>query len=160
MTTDNSKRRRGFGLAVIALCVPLVATYEGTVLHRHADPIGIPSICMGETDKAVVMMERLSTAQCTAVLGASLMQHAQDVAVCVNRETKPHEAAAILSWSYNVGAGAACSSTLIRKLNAGAPPIEWCAELKRWTYAGGKQLPGLIRRRDAEFRMCTTGNWQ
>jgi hypothetical protein len=29
-----------------------------------------------------------------------------------------------------------------------------CAELSRWTYAGGKQLPGLVRRRAAERQLC------
>jgi lysozyme len=65
-----------------------------------------------------------------------------------------HEAAAVLSWGYNVGVSAACTSTLVAKINAGAPAKEWCVELKRWVYAGGKKLRGLERRREAEYTMC------
>jgi hypothetical protein len=45
-----------------------------------------------------------------------------------------------VSFAFNVGDDAFCRSTLVRKANAG--DIDGaCAELSRWTYAGGKQLP-------------------
>ncbi|WP_417283029.1 glycoside hydrolase family protein [Comamonas sp.] len=41
----------------------------------------------------------------------------------------------------------------MRKANAG--DIDGaCAELIRWTYAGGKQLPGLVKPRAAERQLC------
>jgi len=151
-------KKAGFGFSAIILACGLVANYEGLVLNRYADPVGIPTICFGETDKDVVRFDTLNRQQCTAVLGASLAEHARAVAPCITREIKPYEAAAVLSWSYNVGAGAACKSTLVKKLNAGQ---EWCRELKRWVFAGGESdpLPGLVKRRAAEYQMCTTGKW-
>lgn len=144
--------KAGIGsLAAVLLAVPVVALYEGEMLTTYADPVGIPTVCYGETDKALTMRGRFSRDECRAVLGASLMAHALELDKCLTRELKPHEAAAILSWGYNVGAGAACKSTLVRKANAGEP---FCAELSRWTYAGGKQLPGLVKRRAAERAMC------
>ncbi|WP_232073314.1 glycoside hydrolase family protein [Variovorax sp. RA8] len=38
---------------------------------------------------------------------------------------------ALLSFTFNVGRGKLCGSTLVQKANAGAQPLEWCAELKR-----------------------------
>jgi len=149
-------KKAGFGFSAIILACGLVANYEGLVLSRYADPVGIPTICFGETDKEVIRFDTLNREQCTVVLGASLAEHARYVAPCITREIKPYEAAAVLSWSYNVGAGAACKSTLIRKLNAGQ---EWCSELKRWNVADGQVLKGLVKRRDAEYQMCTTGKW-
>lgn len=149
-------KKAGFGFSAIILACGLVANYEGLVLGRYADPVGIPTICFGETDKEVVSFNVLNQQQCTALLGASLAEHARAVAPCITREIKPYEAAAVLSWSYNVGAGAACKSTLIKKLNAGQ---EWCSELKRWDKAGGQVLKGLTKRRAAEYQMCTTGKW-
>jgi lysozyme len=63
---------------------------------------------------------------------------------------------ALSSWAFNVGASAAKESTLIRRLNRGeysAVPFE----LSRWTLAGGQQLPGLVRRREAEGRLFAHG---
>lgn len=156
----NPKRRSGFGLAVIALAVTGVIGFEGTSLRPYEDPVRVNTICMGETDRDVVAMGTLTLQQCTAVLGASLQEHASHVAPCISRPVRRNEAAAILSWSYNIGATAACKSTLIRKLNDGAQAVDWCDEIKRWTYAGGKQLPGLVARRESEYRMCTTGVWK
>lgn len=150
-------KKAGFGFSAIILACGLVANYEGLVLGRYADPVGIPTICFGETDKEVVNFNVLNRQQCTAVLGASLAEHARAVAPCITREIKPYEAAAVLSWSYNIGAGAACKSTLVKKLNTGQ---EWCSELKRWDKAGGQVLKGLTKRRAAEYQMCTTGKWE
>jgi lysozyme len=150
-------KKAAFGFSAIILACGLVANYEGLVLSRYADPVGIPTICFGETDKDVVRFGALNRHQCTVVLGASLAEHARAVAPCITREIKPYEAAAVLSWSYNVGAVAACKSTLVKKLNANQ---EWCSELKRWDKAGGQVLKGLTKRRAAEYQMCTTGKWE
>lgn len=64
-----------------------------------------------------------------------------------------HEWDAIISWSFNVGARAACESTLVKKLQAfdytGA-----CQELLRWNRFQGKELAGLTKRRQSEYRKC------
>ncbi|WP_220473985.1 lysozyme [Klebsiella pneumoniae] len=56
---------------------------------------------------------------------------------------------ALVSFTFNLGAGALQRSTLRRKVNRGehqAVP----ADLMKWVWAAGKRLPGLIRRRQAE----------
>jgi lysozyme len=64
-----------------------------------------------------------------------------------------HEWDSIISWSFNVGARAACGSTLVKKLQAfdyaGA-----CQELLRWNRFQGSVLPGLTKRRQDEYRKC------
>jgi lysozyme len=64
-----------------------------------------------------------------------------------------HEWDAIISWSFNVGAWAACGSTLVKKLQAfdyaGA-----CQELLRWDKFNGAPLAGLTKRRQSEYRQC------
>lgn len=59
---------------------------------------------------------------------------------------------ALVSFVFNVGIGAFQRSSLLRRLNSGdhaAVP----KELMRWTKAGGKELAGLKRRREAEARL-------
>lgn len=64
-----------------------------------------------------------------------------------------HEWDAVISWSFNVGDRAACSSTLVKKLQAfdyeGA-----CKELLRWDKFNGKPLAGLTKRRQSEYQKC------
>ncbi len=59
--------------------------------------------------------------------------------------------AAIVDFTFNLGAGRLQTSTLRRRVNQ----QDWIAaaqELRRWVYGGGKVLPGLVSRRDAELR--------
>ena len=60
--------------------------------------------------------------------------------------------AAIVDFTFNLGAGRLQASTLRRRINQ----RDWVAtaqELRRWVYGGGKVLPGLVSRRDAELRL-------
>lgn len=163
MTAHAATKKPGskakIGLLAVVLATPMVMFYEGVELRRYVDPVGIPTACIGETDTEVLVRERFSRDECVALLGASLAEHAQGVSACIQRPLAPHEAAAVLSWTFNVGVGAACSSTLMRKLNAGLPAEQWCPELHRWNRAGGRVLNGLTKRREAEYRMCITGKW-
>ena len=66
-----------------------------------------------------------------------------------------HEWDAYVSWAYNVGVGAACRSTLVRKLKQTPPDYAGaCAELLRWTKQNGRELAGLVKRRADEYRLC------
>lgn len=153
-TTNNGGKGVGISLGAILLSLPIVMYFEGLVPTTYIDPVGIPTVCYGETDKTITMQQRFSNEECLVLLGASLQKHAAEVSKCVTQPIKDHEAAAVLSWGYNVGPAAACKSTLVRKINAGEPAAAWCPELFKWVYAGGKKLKGLERRREAEYKMC------
>ena len=143
------------GAAAAALVVSTVAFYEGTVLRTYRDPIGIVTACTGHTGPELRMGQTFTKEQCTEMLYVDLLKHAQALE-CVKRPMSDGQKAAFLSFSFNVGNGAFCSSTLVRKANAGDMPGA-CAELSRWTYAGGKQLLSLIKRRAAERKLCEEG---
>ena len=56
---------------------------------------------------------------------------------------------ALCSFTFNLGAGALQRSTLRRKVNrAEHGAVPW--EFRRWVWAGGRKLKGLVRRREAE----------
>jgi len=60
--------------------------------------------------------------------------------------------AAIVDFTFNLGAGRLQTSTLRRRVNQ----KDWSAaalELRRWVYGGGRVLPGLVARREAECRL-------
>lgn len=57
--------------------------------------------------------------------------------------------AAIVDFTFNLGAGRLQTSTLRLRINQ----LDWSAaeqELHRWIYGGGRVLPGLVKRREAE----------
>jgi GH24 family phage-related lysozyme (muramidase) len=59
---------------------------------------------------------------------------------------------ALVSFTFNLGAGALQRSTLRRKVNRGdhaAVP----AEFRKWVWVGGRKLEGLVRRREAEAEL-------
>jgi GH24 family phage-related lysozyme (muramidase) len=63
---------------------------------------------------------------------------------------------ALLSFTYNLGSGALQRSTLRRKVNCeehAAVPVEF----RKWVWAGGRKLRGLIRRREAEAAHYDSG---
>lgn len=72
---------------------------------------------------------------------------------CVSVPLHQHEYDAFLSLSYNIGASAFCSSTLVRKLNAG-DHTGACDEILRWDKFRGQPLRGLTLRRQKEHRQC------
>jgi lysozyme len=60
--------------------------------------------------------------------------------------------AAIVDFTFNLGAGRLQTSTLRRRINQ----RDWLAagqELRRWVYGGGRVLPGLVTRREAEVTL-------
>ncbi len=72
---------------------------------------------------------------------------------CVRVPLHQHEYDAFLSLAYNIGPGAFCGSTLVRRLNAG-DYAGACAEILRWDRFRGEPLRGLTLRRQAENRQC------
>ena len=57
---------------------------------------------------------------------------------------------ALVDFAYNLGLGNLKSSTLLRKIKEGAPTGDIQEQFRRWVYAGGKVLKGLVRRREWE----------
>lgn len=131
--------------------------WEGKENTTYRDIVDIPTVCYGQTGTHIRMGQTFTDAECAAMLDAELRKYLTALDRCITQPVTPNQGAAVLSWTYNVGTGAACGSTLVRKLNAGAPTSEWCGELLRWNRAGGKVVRGLTLRRQAEHTLCVGG---
>lgn len=153
--TARNRLSLKIGAGATALAVPLVMLYEGTVLQSYRDPIGIITACVGHTGPELRMGQKYTRQQCEDMLYGDLLKHT--VALdCIKQPMADEQKAAFLSFAFNVGNKAFCDSTLARKANAGDMPGA-CAELSRWTRAGGRELPGLVKRRAAERELCEGG---
>lgn len=153
--TARQRLAAKIGAGAVALAVPLVMLLEGTVMHSYKDPIGIVTACVGHTGPELRMGQRYTREQCETMLYADLEKHAAALD-CIRAPLTDGQKAAFLSFAFNVGNRAFCGSTLVRKANAGDMPGA-CAELSRWTIAGGRELQGLVNRRAAERQLCEKG---
>lgn len=148
----NPRSAALIGVAVMGLATPVVYKYEGEIRRGYYDPIGIVTACVGHV-KTARIGKTYTAEECRALLVKDLEEHNAGLIQCVKVPMSDHVHASLLSFTFNVGIGAVCGSTLMRKLNAG-DTAGACAELSRWTFAGGKQLNGLIKRRAAERALC------
>lgn len=142
-------------LSAAALATSVIAAHEGLIHVGYKDPVGIPTACYGHTG-GVQLGKPYTDAECGAFLAQDAVSHGMDIDRCITRDIPVQSRAAFTSFAFNVGPAKFCGSTMARKANAGDLKGA-CAELSKWTYAGGKQLPGLINRRKAERALCEQG---
>lgn len=140
------------GVGAAALLLAYVPQFEGVILRGYKDPIGIVTACAGHTATAV-LGRPYTKEECTKLLDQDLVEHAEGAMACVHVETTQGQRAAFVSFAFNVGTHAWCSSTANRLLNQG-DYAGACAQLSRWTLAGGRELPGLVTRRKTERAIC------
>lgn len=140
---------------VAAVAVALVAGFEGLRTVAYLDPINVPTLCFGET-RGVKLGDVATAEECRAMLGNRLAEFSAGVDRCLTRPVPDPSYVAFLSFAYNVGTGAFCGSTLLRKANAGDLRGA-CDELLRWDRARGVRLPGLTKRRQEERALCLQG---
>lgn len=151
----NAARAVAAVLAAGALATPLVVKWEGWERKPYLDVVKVPTACAGAT-KGVVAGKVYSDRECMDLLARDVVQHGMEIDRCITVQISPETRAAFTSFAYNVGTGAFCKSTLVRKLNAGDVRGA-CAELSKWVFAGGRRLPGLVARRAEERAYCERG---
>ena len=130
----------------------LIISFEGIRLQAYKCPAGVWTIGVGSTVPAVHAGEVITKQQALARFDKDLTKFENAVDRLVKVPLTQNQFDALVSFTFNVGEGALAKSTLLKKLNAGdydAVP----AELMKWTKGGGKELPGLVRRRRAEAAM-------
>lgn len=144
---------------VTAIVVPIGSHFEQNRPIGYLDAVGQATDCLGETNGAVVGVMRHTLDECLALYNVRLVGVWNDhMSNCIHTDLTPNQAAAVVLWADNVGINAACGSTLVRYVNAGAAPNVWCSELPRWNKGRvlGQLvvLPGLSRRRACEYQLC------
>lgn len=140
---------------VIAMALPMVKSSEGLRTNAYRDPVGIPTICFGET-LGVRMGDTATVAECENMLGGRLEGFLVEMRSCTTADLPPKTEAAFLSFTYNLGSGVYCPNIAERRINQGKL-WEACAALSLYNKAGGRVLPGLVTRRAEERALCETG---
>jgi lysozyme len=165
MTTPLSRKQKA-GLtaagiasalaAALPTALPIIRQWEGRSLVPYRDIARVWTVCDGETR---VEMKRYTPAQCDALTLKASYEFGAQVLQCVPGLAVParlNQLSASIVLTYNIGTGAFCKSTIARRFNA----AQWragCDGFLAWRFAGGRELRGLVNRREDERALCLRG---
>ena len=121
---------------------------EGLRLEAYEDAAGVPTIGYGHT-KNVRMGDKISEYWAKEMLREDIEEAEWQVKELGVAKTEG-QLDALVSFVFNLGIGRLMTSTLLKVIRNGGSMQQIKKEFKRWVYAGGKQLPGLVKRREWE----------
>lgn len=151
VTAVKPQRVSDKGLALIRRFEGLARLRPDGRVEAYPDPGtgGAPwTIGWGATGPGIGPDTVWTREEADARLEADLIRYAADVARAVgSAPTSQDQFDALVSFHYNTGAIA--RATLTRRHRAG-DHAGAATEFARWVRAGGRVLPGLVRRREAE----------
>lgn len=126
----------------------LIKRFEGCKLLPYLCPAGVWTCGWGSTGADVFPGKPWTQEYADSRMYADARKFAKGALKLCPDLTGP-ALCAVADFAYNLGLGRLQASTLRRKINAGdmdAAKIE----LRKWVRGGGRILPGLVLRREAE----------
>lgn len=139
-------------------CVLLIAKWEGFRSSPYMCPANVPTIGYGTTrypngEKVKLSDKDVNQNEALLFLNYDIKAFSLSVdAMAVDTITQS-QFDALVSFAYNLGSHALKNSTLLRVVNANPNNSRIAREFKKWVYAGGKILQGLISRRNEEAEL-------
>lgn len=142
----------------LALALPLIQRFEGCERKRpdgryeaYVCAGGVWTVGWGSTGPGIGKGTIWTKAECDDRLMRDVTERygAQVKRLLGSAPTTPHQMAALVSFTYNLGAGALQRSTLLRKHIDGNTKGA-ADEFQKWVFADGKRLRGLEIRRSVE----------
>ena len=129
--------------------INLITQCEGFRQRVYICPAGQLTIGYGHVLKSGEAFAVLSETEARKLLHHDLAKVRIQVAKLVSAELTWQQEGALLSFTYNLGAGALQRSSLRQKINRQEHQLA-LEEFGKWVWAGGRKLPGLITRRALE----------
>lgn len=131
--------------------IELIKKEEGLMLKAYRCPAGVLTIGYGHT-KGVKSSDVITEQQADTYLREDL-RDAEQTVIRHRLDINQNQFDALVSFVFNLGSGNFASSTLLKKvkINSNDPTI--ATEFRKWVYAGGKVLSGLVKRREAEANL-------
>ena len=133
----------------------LIKFFEGCRLESYLCPSHIWTIGYGSTGPEVVEGLHITQAVANQMLRDDLDRFERAVIENIDVALDQCEFDALVSFSFNTGAGALQESTLRKRLNRGENKATvFSEELPRWVNGANGPLEGLVKRRAAEVRLA------
>lgn len=132
----------------------IIKRFEGLELKSYLCPANVWTVGYGHTKTAKEGMD-ITESKAEELLREDIRMFEEGVQKAVEVKLDQEQFDALVSFTFNVGLGAFRASTLRRKLNKS--DYKGAAnEFKKWKFANGRILSGLVRRRKAEADLFTT----
>lgn len=131
--------------------VDIIKTFEGYRSRAYKDAVGVYTIGYGHT-KGVKAGDVITKEKAEIYLREDLKDAENAVNKYVTVPLTQNQFDALVSFTFNLGAGNLKRSTLLKLLNQ-KQYSEASGQFSRWVYAGGKKLNGLVTRRETEARL-------
>ena len=135
--------------------IALIKGFEGFKAKAYLDGGGVPTIGFGTT-KGVKMGQIITESQAETFLRRDISLAVTAVSNAVTVALSQDQFDSLVCFTYNVGIGAFKGSTLLKLLNSGHYD-QVPAQLLRWDKDNGVVVAGLLRRRQAEGVLFSTG---
>ena len=132
--------------------IDLVKRFEGFSPVAYLCPAGVWTIGYGHT-AGVHEGDSIDGDTAEDFLREDLTSAEGAVEKYVKVPLKQWQFDALVSFTFNLGAGNLYSSTLLKKVNRNPDDPAIRQEFEKWVYAGGRVLQGLVDRRKAEADM-------
>ncbi len=127
----------------------LIRKYEGLRFAAYVCPGGKLTIGYGHTGPDVYEGWKIDAEEANELLEHDVERFERSVNEMVHVPMTQGMFDALISFSFNLGAGSLKGSTLLKKLNADDREAA-ADEFLKWNKAGGKVLAGLTARRESE----------
>ncbi|WP_297478418.1 lysozyme [Ferrovum sp.] len=121
---------------------------EGERLVAYQDSVGVWTIGVGHI-RGVYEGMTATDAQVMAWLAEDISFCEDAINQVVNVPLTQGQFDALVDFAFNLGIGALESSTLLKMVNSG-DFSDAAKQFPRWDHAGGKELEGLLLRREGE----------
>lgn len=135
--------------------IDLIKKYEGFRPQSYQDSVGVWTIGYGTTrinGQPVKAGMTITEDQALQLVQQEVNKLWSQIESITKVNLNQNQMNALVDFAYNLGFNALKSSTLMSKVNTG--DFNGAAnEFTRWVYAGGKVLPGLVKRREAERQL-------
>lgn len=128
----------------------LIASFEGFVPHPYQDSVGVWTIGYGSTSGVGPHTPNVTRQQALARMMREVDEEYGAAVVAVGVPLTQGEFDALVSFAYNVGTGGVGPNTGVGRCLRLRDWQGAADHLLDWDKAGGRVLPGLLRRRQAE----------
>jgi lysozyme len=138
--------------------IEFIRKEEGCVLHSYFDQAGLLTIGVGHLiRKGESFPTEITQEEADALLKKDLLWAADAIMRLITVPLTDNQYSALLSFTFNCGAGSLQCSTLRSRLNREEYAYA-SEEFEKWCWAGGRKLKALYTRRLREKALFLTGD--
>lgn len=135
--------------------IDLIKKYEGFRPQSYQDSVGVWTIGYGTTiinNQPVKQGMTITQDKALQLVQQEVNKLWSQIESILKVKINDNQMNALVDFAYNLGFGSLKTSTLMRLVNE-SKFDEAANQFPRWVYAGGKVLPGLVKRREAERQL-------